>query len=77
MKDERSVDRDLIDAWIYENRPDGISRLAVESGVPSDTIAKARRGKAPAKIQRQRLATTLNQPEDVLFPLRSSKSAVS
>lgn len=77
MEDELCVNRELIDQWIYENRPDGLSKLAVVSGVPSDTVAKARRGKVPSKIQRQKLAEALKHEEEKVFPLRASASAVS
>ncbi len=77
MEDGLSVNREAIDNWIYEHRPDGLSRLAVASGLTSDAIGRARRGKVPSKIQRQKLAETLNLPVEVVFPAKEVSGAVS
>jgi transcriptional regulator with XRE-family HTH domain len=66
---DRLVAREFIDAWIDRNSPDGISRLAIESGVSSSTISKVRIGIVPKKAgTRVQLARALNVAEERLFP---------
>lgn len=76
MEDEIYVNRKPIDQWIYDNRPDGLSKLAVESKVPADTIGKVRRGKVPPEVQRGKLADALKIQESEIFP-RKRVNAVS
>lgn len=66
----RRVNRSLLDEWIKEHAPDGISRLAVESQVSSETIKRCRAsGIAPKKtITCQLLSQAMGVDVDKLFP---------
>lgn len=67
---ERRVNRELLDKWISENGPDGISRLAVESQVSAETIKRSRAsGEAPKKYSTCKLLSdAIGVEMDVLFP---------
>jgi transcriptional regulator with XRE-family HTH domain len=65
----RNVNRKIIDKWIDENAPDGLSQLAVRSRVSATTISSVRRGLIPKKeITRSKLSRALGVSEDALFP---------
>lgn len=66
---DRRTERDIIDRWIDEHGPDGLLRLADESGVSSSTITKARIGYVPKKHgTRAKLCKALGVSEQELFP---------
>lgn len=75
----RKVNRVLIDWWVMENGPDGVSKLAIASGVSSSMISKIRVGRVPARpITRRALARILKVEESELFPEdESEKGKVS
>lgn len=68
--EERKVNRTALDKWLAEHGPDGISRLAVESGVSASTIQKIRYNLVvPKKLSTlQRLSEAMGIKMDVLFP---------
>lgn len=69
-KCERTVNREIIDNWIRANGPDGLSKLALKSRVPSNTIARIRTGKVPRSVLiREALAGALECSEDAVFPV--------
>lgn len=76
--EHRRVERKHIDEWIESNGPDGMSRLAVKSGVSSSTIGNTRRGIVP-KRKRTRLALcrALNMAEHELFPPANGEAEAS
>ena len=70
MLSMRRVERPVIDHWIEQNGPDGVSRLAVESGVSASTINKLRGGRAPVRAStRLAICRVLKVEEGLLFPL--------
>lgn len=73
----RRTNREILDEWLERNGPDGISRLAIESGVSASTISKARFGiSVPKKLStRNKICAVLGVSEDILFPLRGKRSA--
>lgn len=72
------VNRALIDAWIKENRPDGIGKLARESRIPTHSLEKIRQGRAiKDPLKRESLAGVLGVPESELFPVPAGKSRAS
>lgn len=65
----KTVNRTIIDKWIKKNGPDGISKLANKSMVPSNTISKVRTGVVPkSDLIRNALAGALEVSESDLFP---------
>jgi hypothetical protein len=65
----RRVNRSLIDQFVEQNGPDGISVLAVESKVSSATWLKARAGRVPKKFStRKKMFEFFRTSEDALFP---------
>lgn len=65
----RTVKRSLLDNWIVQNKPNGLGKLAIASGVSENVIAYARVGKIPRKeITRRLIAQTIGVVEDELFP---------
>lgn len=65
----RRVDRAVVDKWLDQNGPDGVSRLAVKSGVSASTIAKMRAGRVPVKASsRLAICRSIGVSEEVLFP---------
>lgn len=58
---KRFVDRMKIDRWIFQNKPNGMSKLAVKSRVSADTIGKARRGKAIDEFQCEAIAAAIGE----------------
>lgn len=65
----KTVNRTIIDEWIKENGPDGMSKLAVKSKVPSNTISKVRVGMVPkSELIRDALSRALSVSEAELFP---------
>lgn len=75
---ERTVNRTIIDEWIRLNGPDGLSKLATKSRVPSQTISRARTGKVPrSDLIREALAGALDVTEDKLFPAIGAEDIAS
>ena len=73
---QRTVNREPIDLWIDKNGPNGIAKLAIESGVSSSLLGIVRRGHAPGKgSTRLAICRVLGIDEDIVFPLVSEKSA--
>lgn len=73
---DRKLDRTLLEAWIKDNGPDGVSRLAVRANVSASTLHKLRAGALPRKPHTRRLiAAALGVTEDVLFPLERKKAS--
>lgn len=68
---DRRLNRALLDAWISEHGPDGVSRLAVRSQISSETIKRCRASElAPKKmITCKRLSDAIGTTVDELFPL--------
>lgn len=65
----RKVNRELIDSWIDEHSPNGLSELSVRAKVSISTIGQARRGFVPRKDRtRLKLCRALGVNEDALFP---------
>jgi len=65
----RTVRRSLIDEWVHDNGPDGVSRLALKSGVSASFVSKIRVGRVPVKpITRRAMAKAIGVGEDELFP---------
>jgi hypothetical protein len=78
MKTEITVNRQIIDEWIKTNGPDGLSKLATKSKVPSSTIGRARRGIVPRSILiREALAEALESTEQAVFPTVGIEDAAS
>lgn len=74
----KTVNRQIIDTWIKQNRPDGIAKLANKSLVPSNTIAKVRVGNVPrSELIRGALAEALDVKESELFPDKSEDQKAS
>lgn len=73
----RRVNREILDQWLDKNGPDGISKLAVESGVSSSLIAKVRQFKIAPKKQstRDKLCEALGVSEEALFPETEEKAS--
>ena len=66
---KRRVAREHIDQWVGQNRPDGISKLAVKSQVSASHIQSIRRGLVPSKeVTRQLLCRAIGVSENDLFP---------
>lgn len=71
MKQNRWVNRELLDAWIKVNAPDGVAKLALRSKVSTSLINRMRSTlNAPTKLITQEalckaMSCTLNQ----LFPI--------
>lgn len=74
---KRRVNRQLLDEYIHQHGPDGVSKLAVESKVSASTIQKARStGEAPKKLSTlQRLSEILGHNVDVAFPIEEEKAS--
>lgn len=67
---KRKVNRDLIDAFVDANYPNGVGKLSVKSGVPVSSINRIRAGLVPIKLgSRNKLANALGVSERVLFPI--------
>lgn len=68
---DRRLNRALLDKWISEHGPDGVSRLAIQSQVSSETIKRVRASEvAPKKlITCKRLSEAVGATVDELFPL--------
>lgn len=67
---KRRVERKYIDSWIAENSPNGMAKLALQAGVSTGLIGKAREGYAPRKAgSRLMFCRVLDIAEDVLFPI--------
>ena len=72
---KRTVNSELIHAFIRQHYPDGIKRLSDITRIPTTTIAKIRAGHVPVSaLQRWSLAEGLGVKEDALFPLESEAS---
>lgn len=76
---DRRVNRPLLDSWIEQNGPDGVSRLAVESKVSADTIKRSRAsGMAPKKLSTCLLISgVLGVNVDELFPQENTRDKAS
>jgi len=75
---KKRVHRQLIDTWVQENGPDGVSKLALKSGVSSSMISKVRVGRVPFKIiTRRALAVAIGVEESALFPDVRGRSKAS
>lgn len=73
---DRRVNKELLNNWIQEHGPDGISRLAVESRVSAETIKRSRAsGIAPKKLSTCLLISkAVGANLDELFPLENKAS---
>ena len=73
----RHTNTKLLNEWIQKNGPDGISKLAVESGVSASTISKIRCGSVfPKKqITIDKLCRAMKVTEGELFPAKGKRSA--
>lgn len=70
---KRKVERKFIDAWMEDNNPNGLFKLAELSGLSPSTITKARVGRSPVKAYtREKLAKALSIDADILFPVVNS-----
>lgn len=69
----RRTNRQLLDEWLRRNGPDGVTKLAYESGVSASTISKARFGISVPKKEstRNKICSVLDVTEDELFPVSS------
>jgi len=76
---DRRVNRPLLDNWIQQHGPDGVSRLAVESKVSADTIKRSRAsGAAPKKLSTcLMLSKAMGVEVDTLFPPASAEEEAS
>jgi lambda repressor-like predicted transcriptional regulator len=75
----RRVNRKILDHWIHNNGPDGISKLAVKSQVAADTIKRSRASNvAPKKpITQQLIAEAIGVEVNELFPAVAPKGKAS
>lgn len=66
----RRVNRKLLDQWLQEHGPGGVSRLAVASNISASTIEKCRATEmAPKKLSTlQRLSEAVGLDLEKLFP---------
>lgn len=74
----RRTNRRLLDEWLHRNGPDGVTKLAFNSGISASTITKARFGISVPKKEstRRKICSVLEVSEDDLFPLiRGKRSA--
>lgn len=62
--------REHLDIWIEKNGPNGMAKLAIESGVSLCTLTKVRSGYVPTRANtRKRIYQTIGVSEGELFPV--------
>lgn len=67
------VRRSIIDKWIDQNAPNGVAKLALESGVSTSLINKLRLGEAPKKEgMRVKIAEAIGVAADELFTIEKA-----
>lgn len=72
---ERTVNRNIIDAWVKRHKPDGVTKLAERSNVSTSMISKVRCGRVPSKaLTRKALAKAVAATEDDLFPVMEQRT---
>lgn len=74
----RRVNKRPLNQWIDENKPSGLAKLALQSGVSTGTLDKVRAGYVPPREgTRQRISRALGISENELFPARDGKEKAS
>jgi hypothetical protein len=75
---QMSKRNELITNWIKANKPNGLGKLSIETGIPTGSLSQIRAGREIQDVlKRASLARVLGVSESELFPSSKGKSRAS